>query len=279
MKKLVKTIAIIALSLGLGACFANKSESSNKTNEMPVKIGVVGDDQREWDKVSETLKAEGITIELIKFDNYTLPNEALAKGDIDLNSFQHQAYLDNYNKEFGTDLVKIGNTIIAPLAVYSEKIKDIKALKEGATVAIPNDVTNGGRALILLQSAGFIEVDKKAGITPTLSDITSNKLNLKIQEVDASQTARALADVDIAVINSGYAVDAGLVPAKDAIFSEPVDENSKPYVNIIAARAKDANNEVYNKIVDAYQQEATAKIIQEKSKGANVAAWKEFGRK
>ncbi|EQA5421212.1 MetQ/NlpA family ABC transporter substrate-binding protein, partial [Enterococcus hirae] len=158
-------------------------------------------------------------------------------------------------------------------------IKKIEEVKEGAKVAIPNDVTNGGRALLLLQSAGLIKVDSSKGQTPTISDVTENDKKLKLTELDASQTARTLNDVSLSVINSGVAVDAGFTPTKDAIFLEPVDDRARPYVNIIVARKEDETNRTYQKIVDTYQTEATAKVIEETSKGSSVPAWKTFGRK
>ncbi|MEG2938246.1 MAG: MetQ/NlpA family ABC transporter substrate-binding protein, partial [Vagococcus sp.] len=266
MKKIIKYgLLLVALAGVATACSkgeAKKGEGETKT----VKLGIIGDDTDVWDDVKNRLKDEGIKLEYVKFSDYNQPNSALADGSIDLNAFQHQFFLDNYNKEHGTDLVSIGNTVNAPMAIFSEKVKDIKDVKDGGEVAIPNDVTNGGRALLLLQTAGLIKIDEKAGITPTVSDITENSKNLKITELDASQTARALQDVDLSVINSGVAVDAGFNPQKDSIFAEPVDENSKPYVNIIVSRKEDEKNETYQKIVDAYQTDETKKVIDETSK-------------
>lgn len=281
MKKILKAALALGTLLLITACGtsnaapAGDSESETTT----VKLGVIGADTDVWDSVKERLEDEGINLEYVKFTDYAQPNSALADGSIDLNSFQHQFFLDNYNEEHGTDLVSIGNTVNAPLGVYSNKITDLDDLEEGAEIAIPNDVTNGGRALLLLQSAGLITVDEAAGQTPTVSDITSNDLNLNISELDAAQTARALADVDASIINSGMAVDAGFVPTEDAIFLEPVDETARPYVNIIVARAEDQDNEVYQKIVDAYQTEETKAVIDETSKGSSVPAWETFGRK
>lgn len=279
MKKIIKYgLLLVALAGVATACSkgeSKKGEGETKT----VKLGIIGDDTDVWDDVKNRLKDEGIKLEYVKFSDYNQPNSALADGSIDLNAFQHQFFLDNYNKEHGTDLVSIGNTVNAPMAIFSEKIKDIKDVKDGGEVAIPNDVTNGGRALLLLQTAGLIKIDEKAGITPTVSDITENSKNLKITELDASQTARALQDVDLSVINSGVAVDAGFNPQKDSIFAEPVDENSKPYVNIIVSRKEDEKNETYQKIVDAYQTDETKKVIDETSKNTSFPAWETFGRK
>ncbi|MGM0218163.1 MetQ/NlpA family ABC transporter substrate-binding protein [Enterococcus sp. AZ126] len=275
-----KTIKIIGLALTIGFVLAGCSAGNAKSEKNEtVKIGVVGANNEVLESVKERLKDDGIDLQLVEFSDFTQPNAALAEKEIDLNSFQHQIFLDNYNAEHKTDLVSIGNTVSAPLGIYSSKIKNVKELKNGAEIAIPNDTTNGGRALLLLQSAGLIKVDSVKKQIPTVSDITENKLNLKITELDASQTARALQDIDASVINSVMAIDAGLIPTKDAIFLEPVDETSKPYVNIIVARKEDEDNKTYNKVVDTYQQEATKKVIEETTKGSSIPAWETFGRK
>ncbi|MET1240486.1 MetQ/NlpA family ABC transporter substrate-binding protein, partial [Enterococcus faecalis] len=249
------------------------SGSAKDTKEETVKLGVVGTKNDEWESVKDRLKKKNIDLQLVEFTDYTQPNAALAEKEIDLNAFQHQIFLDNYNKEHGTKLVSIGNTVNAPLGIYANKLKDITKIKDGGEIAIPNDPTNGGRALILLQTAGLIKVDPAKQQLPTVSDITENKRQLKITELDATQTARALQDVDASVINSGMAVDAGYTPDKDAIFLEPVNEKAKPYVNIVVAREEDQENKLYQKVVEEYQQEETKKVIAETSKGANVPAW------
>ncbi|EAC9287430.1 MetQ/NlpA family ABC transporter substrate-binding protein, partial [Listeria monocytogenes] len=189
MKKFVQSIVLGAALLFITGCGNNGSAAANDQEEVTVKLGVIGADTDVWDDVKDRLKDEGINLEYVQFSDYNQPNAALADGSIDLNSFQHQFFLDNYNEEFGTDLVSIGNTVNAPLGIYSDKVTDVNDLAEGAKVAIPNDVTNGGRALLLLQSAGLIKVDEAAGQTPTVADITENRLNLEISELDAAQTA------------------------------------------------------------------------------------------
>ncbi|HIY57504.1 MAG TPA: MetQ/NlpA family ABC transporter substrate-binding protein [Candidatus Tetragenococcus pullicola] len=286
MKKWLSVVTTgLAVVLFASGCANNtasgdSAKSSGSADEpVTVKIGVVGDDTRVWDTVKDRLVDDGIELEFVKFTDYSQPNVALDNGDIDLNSFQHQYFLDNFNEEHGTDLVTIANTVNAPLGIYSEKIKDISELADGAKVAIPNDVTNGGRSLLLLQTAGLIKVDEDKQQAPTVSDITENPKNLDITELDAAQTARTLQDVDVSVINSGMAVDAGFVPTQDAIYLEPVDDTSRPYVNIIVTRKEDEDNEIYQKIVDTYQTDETAKKIEETSKGSSIPAWEEFGRK
>lgn len=275
-------VALLVLATGCGKNDETGVSAAGQTSEQErttVKLGIIGADTDVWDSVQARLKDEGIDLEYVQFTDYSQPNTALASGDIDLNSFQHQFFLDNFNEEHETDLVSIGNTVNAPLGIYSEKISDIAELKEGDKVAIPNDVTNGGRALILLQSAGLLTVDEAKQQAPTVSDITDNPLNLEIVELDAAQTARALQDVTVSVINSGMAVDAGYIPANDAIYLEPVDEKSRPYVNIIATRAEDADNDIYQKVVAAYQTDETIKVIEETSKGSSIPAWETFGKK
>lgn len=284
MKKIysfgLAAVALLVLATGCGQkADASKENGAQGKEEVTVKLGIIGADTDVWDNVQARLKDEGINLEYVKFTEYSQPNTALASGDIDLNSFQHQFFLDNFNAEHGTDLVSIGNTVNAPLGIYSEKVKDVSEVKEGDKVAIPNDVTNGGRALNLLESAGLIKVDPAKKQAPTVSDVTENKLNIEIVELEASQTARALQDVTISVINSGMAVDAGFIPTEDAIFLEPVDEASRPYVNIIVARAEDKDNEAYQRVVAAYQNDETIKVIEETSKGSSIPAWEAFGSK
>lgn len=268
IKKWVTVFGLAFLAVILAACGATEGTSET------VSIGVVGEDNDVWDFVAEKLeREEDITLELVRFTDYAQPNNALAQGETDLNAFQHKLFLESFNEDSGTTLVPIGDTVISPLGVYSNELADVNELEENNAVAIPNDLTNGGRALLLLQTAGLISVDPDAGVTPTVNDITDNPLNLDIQELDAAQTARALQDVDVSIINSGMAVDAGFVPSEDAIFLEPVDEQSEPYVNIIVSREEDQDNEVYQAIVEAYQSEDTKEVIAETSEGSSVPAW------
>ncbi|CZR08185.1 MULTISPECIES: MetQ/NlpA family ABC transporter substrate-binding protein [Trichococcus] len=272
----------LSASLFLAACgnaaSDSASDSSTANTDEPVKVtlGVVGEVNEPWDYVIEELKEkENIEVELVKFTDYTTPNNALAEGEIDLSSFQTEIFMDNYNRDHGTELTTIGYTVMAPLGLYSDKIKDISELKDGDTIAIPNDVSNEGRALILLQTAGLIKLDPEAGLVPTTENVIENKLNLQFQTLESNQTARALQDVTASVINSGMAVDAGFIPSEDAVFLEPVTEDSKPYYNVIAALSEDVDNEVFQTIVAYYQSEGTAKVIEESSKGSQFPVWDE----
>lgn len=267
---------IAASALFLAACGGGNGDTAEGSADEPiqVKIGVVGEVNEPWEYTIEQLKEhENIEVTLTKFTEYSTPNNALADGDIDLNSFQTEIFLDNFIESAGKDLTVIGYTVMAPLGIYSEKIKDVADIEEGAEIAIPDDPSNNGRALRLLEAAGLIEVDPVAGLIPELEDITSNPLNLKITELASNQTARALEDVTASVINSGMAVDAGFVPSEDAVFLEAVTEESKPYYNVIVSRPEDVDNEVYKTIVEYYQSEGTKEVIQESSKGSSIPIW------
>lgn len=280
MKKLSKIAILFSISLLLFTACSKKQDSpssSNDTTSEPtkVKVGVVGTNEEEiWNFVKSKVANENIDLEVVVFTDYNQPNDALASGEIDLNAFQHYIFLDSYNKERNADLTVVGETFISPLGIYSQKINDISEIKEGDTISIPNDPTNGGRSLLLLQSAGLISVDPSKGDTPTVNDITENKLKLVISELDASQTARSLPDVAAAIINGGMAVDAGLNPQTDSIFLEKLTSTSKPYINIIVSRGSDEKLPVYKKIVDAFRQDDTADIIQKVTKGACIPVWK-----
>lgn len=267
MKNTFKLITLTILSLFLLVGCGNKSE-----NDQVVKLGVVGDDQRLWEKAAELAEKDGITIELVPFSDYNTPNDALVNGDVDLNAFQHKAFLDEYNHSKKTNLVPIGRTFISPIGAYSNSLKDLRDVPENGKVSIPNDTTNGGRALFLLEAAGLIELKDDVGVSPTLSDVSANPKNIEINELDAAQVARTLPDVDAAVINTNLAIDAGLSPKDDAIFMEPLNENSAPYINYVVAREEDKDNELYNKVAAYYRtpevKELNDKLYEETQKMA-----------
>lgn len=278
MKKALKLLSIsLAAVLALTACGGNSSNGAADAGEdrPSYKVGVVGtNEETYWLDVKDRLaEQEGIDIEIVVFTDYNTPNDALADGSIDLNAFQHYIFLDGYNRDKGTDLEAIAETIRAPLGIYSSKIASLDELADGATVAIPNDATNGGRSLLLLQSAGLLTLNPDAGLEPTVLDVTENPKNLKIEELDASQTARAMDDVDISIINGGMAADAGLYPQEDSIYLEQITEASQPYINIIAARQDNKDNPDFQKIIKVFQTDETAVKIAEASNGANIPAW------
>ena len=266
------------LTLSLAACGSGSGGTSNSDGDggvIKVKLGVVGENYDHWTRIAENLAEEGIEIEIVKFSDYTLPNQALNDGDIDLNAFQHYAFLENEINDKGLELTVIGETIIAPLGLYSDKIDSVDEIKDGDKIAIPSDATNGGRALKVLESTGLITVDPKAGYTPEVSDIIDNPLNLEIIQVEAAQTPSLLPDVAAAIINGGHAVDHGLNPEADSIYLEEVSgESDNPYINILVARTSDKDNEVYLRIVEALQTDEIAEVISEAYNGAYLPAWK-----
>lgn len=243
-----KTMLIVAAILAAAAVFAGGKKDADKN---VLTIGATPEPHAEMlALVANDLAEQGITLKVIEFTDYVTPNEALEGGQIDGNFFQHIPYMDSFNSEKGYHLVNAGGVHIEPVALYSKKIGAVSELASGATVAIPNDPTNEGRALLLLQSAGLITLSKSAGITATPLDITANPKNIKFREIEAASLARILSDVDAAVINGNYALPAGLSAAKDGLVVEGKDS---PYVNIIAVKAGNENDARIKALVQALQ--------------------------
>ncbi|MGX7075115.1 MetQ/NlpA family ABC transporter substrate-binding protein [Globicatella sanguinis] len=277
MKKFIKTISLTLLTSALTLpLFTNvEAEEKNEFEGEKVTVGIVpGSAEDVWQVVVDQAKEEGIEVELQFFTDYNQPNEALQNGSIDLNAFQHIAFLDNWNESNDGSLVPIGFTFVSPMGTYSEKIKSLDELPEGGTVAIPNDPTNGGRALLALELAGVLEIDDEAGILVTPEDITENPKNIKIEELDAAQLAATLPDVDAAIINTNFANDAGL-SLKDAIFvdADYPEKLSEKYKNSIVAREEDKENPLYLKIVELYQTDAVAQAIYDTTNGGDKPVW------
>ena len=289
MNLIKKSSLALGLLLSLTACGGNGSEeaSTETANNEPttevtesadaIKIGVVGEKNEVWEEVIKRYEeGTGKEAELVRFSDYTQPNEALVSGDIDVNSYQHYKFLDEFNKNQGSEaIVPIGDTMLAPLGFYSNQIESLDEIKEGDRIALPNDPTNGPRALFLLQSAGLIKVNGEPGELITVEDITENSLNLEFIEMDAAQTPRSLDDVVAAAVNDNYALDAGLVPSEDAIsLEDPNDPSTKIYVNVIAARKEDENNEDYKELVEYYQTDETAADYDTYTNGSWIPGWK-----
>lgn len=280
--KLLSIILTGILALGVSACGTGKptsNEASNTTQtektdsgeKTVLKIGVNGTDFRLWDNINERLAEYNIELEPVSFSDYIKPNLALADGEIDLNAFQHELYFENFIKEHSLDLSSIGYTFIAPLGLYSNKIKSLDEVKDGATVAIPNDATNGGRALLLLESAGLITLDGTDKVTPTTKNIAENPKKLEFVSMESVQIPRSLADVDFAAINGGAATDAGIY---DYIYREdPEQENAQQYFNVIAVRTEDKDKDVFKKIMEVYHTDETKKAIEEIYSGAYIPVW------
>ncbi|MDU2583056.1 MAG: MetQ/NlpA family ABC transporter substrate-binding protein [Anaerococcus hydrogenalis] len=290
MKKFTKIALGLSLVLSLTACGNKKDETNSNSNETnkaktedrfadakEIKIGVCGEKNEVLEDIAKRFEKDtGKKIKIVSFSDYNQPNEALKAGDIDINAFQHKKFLEDYNESHKTDIVSVGDTLLAPMGIYSDKIKDVKEIKEKDKIAIPNDPTNGARALFLLQSAGLIKVDGKEGDAITLDNIKENPKDLEIIELDASQTARNLTEVAASVINSGVAVDAGFVPTEDSIYLEDKDDPAKAiYVNIIAAKKEDENSKILENFVkNYYQTDETKKLVEKETKGSEIPAWK-----
>lgn len=214
-------------------------------------------------------KKEGLEIEIIEFNDFILPNTALSEGEIDANSYQHEPFLKDQNETRGLKLASVAKTILLPLGIYAEKLTDLAALPYGAKVAIPNDATNGGRALRLLEKMGLLTLKPEAGLTPSVLDIAANPKHLKLVEVEAPQLPRVLPDVEIAVINTDWVIVSGLDPQK-ALAKE---DTTSPYANILVTKACDVEKAEIKKLVNLYHSDATKKFIQNSFKGVILPAW------
>lgn len=217
--------------------------------------------------VKPKLAEQGITLEIKVFTDYVQPNTQVAEGRLDANFFQHQPYLDEFNLSKGTTLISVAGIHVEPFGAYSSKIKSLDDLKQGSQIAIPNDATNGGRALLLLQKTGVLTLKEEAGITATLRDIADNPKELRVRELEAATLPRVLDQVDVALINTNYALEAGLNPMQDALAIEGADS---PYVNILVTREDNKQAEAVQKLVDVLKTDEVRTFINEKYKGAVV---------
>ena len=265
-------------SLALAACGKKEAASASASavaaaGKKEIILGVTaGSSEQIAEQVAKVAEKNGLKITVKTFGDYVAVDTALAQGDIDINAFQHQPYLDNFNAKNGTTLVPAAKTYLAPIAGYSKRFKDVKDVPDGATVTIPNDPTNGGRAIAELAKLGWIKV--KADVAPsklTPKDITENPKRIKIIELEAAQLPRSLEDSDVAVINAGYAISAGLNSKKDSIFAESTE--TSPYVNVIAARKGTENDPAILKAIEAYRSPEVKQFIEETFKGALVPSW------
>ena len=296
-KKLLATVLTAALAFGaITGCGSQKTEETAATDSNAatttsettastqeaeaakdgetrvVKLGLTGVIYEDiWNPIKEKLAGEGIDLQYVQFSDFSLPNAALDAGEIDINAFQHHAYFNNDTEKNGYDLTAIGDTFIIAMNIYSDQIQSIDELKDGDTVAIPDDASNGGRALKVLELAGIIEIDPDAGANPTVSDITNYKVQVDITELGASTIPSVIPDFTIAVVNGNYALDYGIDPST-AIFKESeYDDDS--YFCLIAVKSGNADDPVYQEIVKLFQSEETKQIFEDKFGGYFVPAW------
>lgn len=273
MKKTVWALAgLLALGALVAGCSGEKKEAAQSSDEKVVlKVGATPVPHAEiLNEIKPLLAKDGIDLQIIEFTDYVKPNLSLNDKEIDANFFQHEPYLKKFAADRKLDLVNLVAVHIEPMGVYSKKLKDIKSVPDGAKVAIPNDPTNGGRALNILAKAGLIKLKDGVGISATVGDIVENPKNLKITEAEAAMLPRTLDDVDLAVINSNFAMEAKLNPTKDALFIEPKDS---PYANIVAVRKGDENRKEIQALKKALTSPEVKKFIEEKYKGAVIPAF------
>lgn len=273
MKKIFGLISALALTVLITSCGgADKNE-----NKDALKLGVVGERNVEYeDAIKRYEKDTGKKIELVRFNDYNQPNDALKDGDIDLSSFATYIFIEDYNKNQNADFSYLADTIISPMGVYSQKIKDIGEVPEGGKIAIPVEVSNNSRALYILEAAGVIKIKDDSGDFITLDDIEENPKNIEFVELPADQVSRALEDVDAALINSDMAMEAGLAPTDDSIFLEdPENERAKNFINVIAVKENNKDNkDIKNFIENYYLTDETKKVIEDEYKGAVIPIFK-----
>lgn len=253
----------LALALPAGAALAQARPE--------IRVGVTAGPHAEVLEVVRKVAAErGLTLKVIEFTDYVIPNQALAQKEIEANSFQHEPYLRNQIAKTGWPLVPVAKTTASPQGVYSKKVKSLAELPQGARVAIANDPSNGARGLLILHTHGLIKLKDPANVAATVADIAENPKKLRFVELDAAQIPRSLPDVDLASINNNYAVQAGLNPATDALAREPVDG---PWVNIIAVRAEDKDKPWVKELVSAYHSQPVKDFLETRFKGTYLPTW------
>ncbi|GGA26508.1 MetQ/NlpA family ABC transporter substrate-binding protein [Psychrobacillus lasiicapitis] len=273
MKKFGLLVSSVLLTGALAAC-SNDSNSEDKAlDENKLVIGVTAGPHEQIVEVAKEVAAkDGLEIVIKPFSDYILPNTALAEGDLDANSYQHEPFLNTFNEDHGTDLVPVGKTILNPMGVYSNKYKSMDELPDGATFGLPNDPTNGARALFILEENGLIKIKEDKRETASIYDIEENPKNLKFIELEAAQIPKQLSEVDAAAINTNFALSAGINPKEDSILLE---SSNSPYVNYIVVRAENKEDPTIQKFVKAYQSEEVKQFIEEEFQGSVLPSWDE----
>lgn len=271
--KFLVGLASLTLLAALAGC-GSKEDSKGQAeaiDENKIVVGVTsGPHEQIAEVAAKVAKEKGLEVELKSFSDYVLPNTSLAEGDLDANSYQHEPFLDTFNKDHDTDLVPVGKTILNPMGIYSEKYKSFDDIPDGATFGLPNDPTNGARALFVLQEAGYIKLKDGADLTASIRDVEENKKNLQFIELEAAQIPKQLSEVDVAAINTNFALEAGINPKEDSILLESTDS---PYVNYIVVRAENENDPTIKKFVEAYQSDEVRQFIEEEFKGSVIPSW------
>lgn len=270
--KAFTTVSVLASALALAGCGEQAKDTAEEAAAKPLRLGVIAGAEEQVAEVAVKVAKEkyDLDVELVSFSDYVTPNVALSDGSLDINAFQHQPYLDKQIEDRGYDLIAVGNTFVYPIAAYSKVITSLDELENGAKVAVPNDPTNLGRTLLLLEQQGLIEVDDAVGLEATPLNITANPKELNIIELEAPQLPRSLDDVALAVINTTYASQIDLIPGRDSLF---VEDKESPYVNLIVARTDNQDDERIKNFVKAYQSEEVYQAALELFKGGVVKGW------
>jgi D-methionine transport system substrate-binding protein len=260
------TVAAVASTLILAGC------GEEKTVNNTIKVGVIAGAESQVAEVAAKIAKEkyNLDVELVNFTDYVTPNAALEDGSIDVNAFQHKPYLDQQIKDRGYKLAIAGNTFVYPIAGYSKQVKNVSEIQDGARIAVPNDPTNLGRSLLLLQQQGLIKLSEASGLQATVRDIIDNPKHIEIVELEAAQLPRSLDDVTLAIINNTFASQIDLTPTKDGIF---VEDKESPYVNLIVAREDNVTSENVANFVKAYQTEEVYNAASEIFKNSIVKGW------
>ncbi|RST70871.1 MetQ/NlpA family ABC transporter substrate-binding protein [Siminovitchia acidinfaciens] len=277
MKKWLLSSLIVVAIAALAAC-GSKDEAANKgekaeglLSDGKLTVGVTaGPHEQIVEKVKELAAEQDLDVEVKVFTDYIMPNIALDEKDVDLNLFQTIPYLEQFNEDRGLDIVEVGKAVTFPMGIYSSKVKDVKDLPKGAKLGLPNDPTNGGRALVLFETAGLIKLKEGSGNTPAVKDIEENKNNFEFIELEASQLPRQLDELEAAAINTNFAIEHGFKPAEDSIFIESKDS---PWVNVLAARPESKDDEAIQKFLDVYQSDEVKQFIDETFEGSVIPGW------
>lgn len=271
MKKVISLAISLFLITALAACGGGADGKGKPLSDHKLVVGVsAGPHEEIMGKVKEVAAKDGLEIEIKTFSDYVLPNVALAEGELDVNSFQHEPYLEQFKKDRNLDLTVLAPTLNFPLGIYSNKIKDIKQIKKGDKLGIPNDPTNNSRALRLIEQAGLIKLKEEAGVKATVKDIVENPLQLQFVELEAAQIPRHLDEVAAAAINSNFAIENKLVPTRDAILIEPKDS---PWVNVLAVRTENKDDPVLKKLVKAYHSEEVKQFVMDNFDESILPSW------
>ncbi len=268
MKKLLLLISVLIVVVLAGCA---EKDTSGSSTDGPLKVGVTaGPHEDILNKVKEIAAEDDFEIEVVVFNDYVMPNNALDEGELDANIYQHEPYLNDFKEERGMELSKVANTVNFPMGIYSDKYKSLDEIQDGDKVGLPNHSTGEPRALMLFEEAGLIELKDGVGVKATIKDIEKNPHNLKFVPLEASQIPRQLGELAIAAINTNFAMESGRVPSEDSLVMEPTDS---PWVNVVAVKTGNKDDERIQKLVDYYRSDEVKQFIQQEFNGSVVASW------